>query len=325
MSVNPSVLLGFRVLPSRAKTCMEQPPVQKDCRIGHVQYTLNIGRDRRGDGLEVSYEIDFNSWLEKVRSQRPLVHNITNLVVTNIAANALLSIGASPVMAYAKEEVADMAKIAGALSLNMGTLDDRVVESMLIAGKSANAAGVPVIFDPVGVGATPYRNQTADEVVTQLKLTILRGNGGEIGALLGAGGTVKGVDAGEISPNLKSAILDFAKTHHTVVVVTGQEDYITDGERILVLRNGHPLLAEITGSGCMLTALLGAFTAVVDRNAPLFAYADAAAACITCYNVAGEIAAENAKGPGTFQAALFDALYNLKSEEVAKRAKIELA
>jgi hydroxyethylthiazole kinase len=273
----------------------------------------------------VSEEIEMTGWLEKVREKRPLVHNITNLVVTNIAANALLAIGASPVMAYAKEEVADMAKIASALSLNMGTLDDRIVESMLLAGKSANEAGVPVIFDPVGVGATPYRNQTADEVVNQLKLTVLRGNGGEIGALLRAGGTVKGVDAGEISPNLKSAIVDFAKTRKTVVVVTGQEDYITDGDRLLILRNGHPLLAAITGSGCMLTALLGAFIGAVDKNAPLSTYADAAAACLTCYNVAGEIAAVNANGPGTFQAALFDALFNLSGDEVASRAKIELA
>jgi hydroxyethylthiazole kinase len=269
--------------------------------------------------------VEITGWLEKVRANRPLVHNITNLVVTNIAANALLSIGASPVMAYAREEVADMARIASALSLNMGTLDDRIVESMLLAGKSANEAGVPVIFDPVGVGATPYRNQTADEVVSQLKLTVLRGNGGEIGALLRAGGTVKGVDAGEISPNLKAAIVDFAKTHKTVVVVTGQEDYITDGDRLLILRNGHPLLATITGSGCMLTALLGAFIGVVGKDSSLATYADAAAACLTCYNVAGEIAAVNANGPGTFQAALFDALYNLKGEEVESRAKIELA
>ncbi len=270
-------------------------------------------------------QLEIANWLEQVRSGRPLVHNITNLVVTNIAANALLAIGASPVMAYAKEEVADMAHIASALALNMGTLDDRVVEAMLIAGKAANAANVPVVFDPVGVGATLYRNQTAAKVVEQVHLTVLRGNGGEIGALLRAGGEVRGVDSVKIAPDLRRAMVEFARVHSTVVVVTGAEDYITDGNRFFILRNGHPLLAAITGSGCMLTALLGAFIGVVDKNAALATFADACVSCLTCYNIAGEIAAKRANGPGTFQSGLFDALYHLTGTEVEAQANIELA
>lgn len=267
-------------------------------------------------------DIQVGKWLDKVREMRPLVHNITNVVVTNIAANALLSIGASPVMAYAKQEMADMARIASGLALNMGTLDESVVESMLIAGQAANEAGVPVVFDPVGVGATPYRNEVAEQVTRQLNLTVLRGNVGEMGVLLGAGGEVKGVDAAGAAANLPDVMKRYAKQKGCVVIATGETDYVTDGETIWELGNGHELMAAITGSGCMATAILGAFTGVAGRQADVRTYAEACVAALTCYNVAGEIAAEQAKGPGTFQAALFDALFHLKAEEAESRAKI---
>ena len=268
--------------------------------------------------------IDVAKWLERVRENRPLVHNITNLVVTNIAANALLAIGASPVMAYAKQEVGDMAKMASGLSLNMGTLDDAVVESMLIAGRAANSVGVPVIFDPVGVGATRYRNEVAEDVVAQLKLSILRGNAGEIGILLGAGGWVKGVDSSGVADNLGATMVEFAHNHGCVVIATGETDYVTDGDTLWALRNGHPLLAAITGSGCMITAVLGAFAGVAGRHAVPRDYAHAAIAALTCYNVAGELAGGRAQGPGTFQADLFDALYHLDGAYVNECAQIEV-
>lgn len=267
-------------------------------------------------------DIQVGKWLDKVREMRPLVHNITNVVVTNISANALLSIGASPVMAYAKQEVADMARLASGLALNMGTLDESVVESMLIAGQAANEAGVPVVFDPVGVGATPYRNEVAEQVTRQLNLTVLRGNVGEMGVLLGAGGEVKGVDAAGAGANLPDVMKRYAKQKGCVVIATGETDYVTDGETIWELDNGHELMAAITGSGCMATAILGAFTGVAGRQADARTYAEACVAALTCYNVAGEIAAEQAKGPGTFQASLFDALFHLKSKEAESRAKI---
>lgn len=268
-------------------------------------------------------KFDAANWLQKVRANRPLVHNITNVVVTNIAANALLSIGASPVMAYAKQEVADMARIAAGLALNMGTLDDQVVEAMLLAGQSANDAGVPVVFDPVGVGATPYRDAVAKTVLSRLNLAVLRGNQGEIGILLGAGGAVKGVDSSGASEHLKGAMLRYAKEHKCVVVATGETDLVTDGETIWSLHNGHTLLAAITGSGCMATALLGAFTGVAGRNSTVKEHAQAAIAALTCYNVAGELAAARAQGPGTFQADLFDALYHLDGQFVNERAIVE--
>jgi hydroxyethylthiazole kinase len=269
-------------------------------------------------------EMQVSVWLKNVREQNPLVHNITNWVVTNIAANALLSLHASPVMAYAREEVADMARIASGLALNMGTLDASTVESMLLAGKAANEAGVPVVFDPVGVGATPYRNETAKRIASELKLTVLRGNAGEISVFLGAGGEVKGVDSAGSASNLPEVMRAYAAEHQCVVVATGETDYVTDGETIWELRNGHPLLASITGSGCMATAILGAFVGVAGKQRDLTTYAESCVAALTCYNIAGELAAEVAKGPGTFQAALFDALYNLTPEIVDSRANIQI-
>jgi hydroxyethylthiazole kinase len=266
--------------------------------------------------------IDFAGWLERVREQRPLVHNITNWVVTNIVANALLAIGASPVMAYAHQEVADMARIAGGLALNMGTLDTDVVEAIRIAGQAANEVGVPVVFDPVGVGATRFRDEAAASVLRDVRLTVLRGNSGEIGVLLGAGGAVKGVDSAGAADNLPAAMKRYAADHGCVVVATGETDYVTDGESVWVLGNGHPLLAAITGSGCMATGLLGAFTAVAGRGADLRTYAHACIAALTAYNVAGELAAAHAKGPGSFQVALFDALYHLDGHVVAARARV---
>jgi hydroxyethylthiazole kinase len=244
-------------------------------------------------------------------------------VVTNIAANVLLALGASPVMAYSRREVADMARIAAALALNMGTLDEDVVEAMRLAGRAANEAGVPVVFDPVGVGATPYRNETAEALTRELQLAVLRGNAGEMGVFLGAGGAVKGVDSAAASADLPQAMQAYARRHGCVVVATGPVDLVADGDRLFQLRNGHPLLAAITGSGCMLTALLGAFVGVAGRRPEPRQVAEACVAAITCYNVAAELAAERAQGPGTFQAALFDALYHLTPDEVERRARIE--
>jgi hydroxyethylthiazole kinase len=205
----------------------------------------------------------------------------------------------------------------------MGTLDEVVLEAMLIAGSAANEAGVPVIFDPVGVGATPYRNAAADRIVEHLDITVLRGNAGEIGVMLGAGGAVKGVDAAAAGENLPEAMRHYAGKKGCVVIATGATDYVTDGETVWELHNGHPLLAAITGSGCMATAILGGFAGAAGRQADRRTYAEACVAALTCYNIAGEIAAEQAKGPGTFQAALFDALYQLTPAQVKDKIRIE--
>ena len=265
-----------------------------------------------------------SEWLHRVRDSRPLVHNMTNLVVNNIVANALLALGASPVMAYANEEVGDMAAMAGALALNMGTLNPSLVSAMQVAGQSAQQAGVPIVFDPVGVGATKYRTQTANAITSQLQLTVLRGNAGEIGVMVDSGGRVSGVDSQGAEEGLPYAMKQYAMDHHVVVVDTGETDFVTDGETIWKLQNGHPLLATVTGSGCSLTGIIGAFLAVVDDLQNFEKCAKAVIAAITCVNVAAEQAATVAKGPGTFQAAWLDALYHLSDRQVDHQAIISV-
>ena len=169
--------------------------------------------------------------LEEVRKVNPLVHNITNVVVTNFTANGLLALGASPVMAYAAEEVADMAKIASSLVLNIGTLNPQTVESMIIAGKTANETGVPVIFDPVGAGATRYRTETAQRIMNEVKVSVIRGNAAEIANVVGEKWEIKGVDAGDAKGNIVELAITAAQKLNSIVVITGKEDVVRTGKQ----------------------------------------------------------------------------------------------
>ncbi|MBT2689706.1 hydroxyethylthiazole kinase [Bacillus sp. ISL-47] len=263
------------------------------------------------------YEI--SSLLEKVRAANPLVHNITNVVVTNFTANGLLAIGASPVMAYAHEEAADMAKIAGALVLNMGTLTEKEVQSMLIAGRSANEHGVPVIFDPVGVGATPYRTETAKKLLKELNISIIRGNAAEIANAAGQAWKIKGVDAGEAQGNTTELAGKAAKELGTIAVITGKQDVVSDGVSTYTIKNGHPYLTKVTGAGCLLTSVIGAFSAV--EKDPV----KAAVAALVVYGTAAEMAAEatNDKGPGTFQIEFLNSLFNITASDIEKLGAFE--
>jgi hydroxyethylthiazole kinase len=257
--------------------------------------------------------------LEKVRSMNPLVHNITNVVVTNFTANGLLALGASPVMAYAKEEVADMAKIAGALVLNIGTLTPDEIEAMIIAGKSANEHDVPVIFDPVGVGATPYRTETSHRIVKEVKISILRGNAAEVANVIGEEWTIKGVDAGEGTGNIVELAQIAANKLNTVVVITGKEDVITDGDSTFLVRNGHPILTKVTGAGCLLSSIIGAYAAV-EKDLLLASVSALAAYGVTAENAAKQSAEE---GPGSFQIQLLNKLATISPEEIQTNANVE--
>lgn len=257
--------------------------------------------------------------LEKVREVNPLVHNITNVVVTNFTANGLLALGASPVMAYAKEEVADMAKIAGALVLNIGTLSQEEIEAMIIAGKSANEHGVPIVFDPVGAGATQYRTETSRRIVKELNISVLRGNAAEVANVIGEDWTIKGVDAGEGSGNIVDLAQLAANKLQTTVVITGKDDVITDGETTYVVHNGHPILTKVTGTGCLLSSIIGAFTAV-EKNLVL-----ASVSALATYGVTAEIAAKQTaeEGPGSFQIELLNQLMKISSKEIQTYADVE--
>jgi len=262
---------------------------------------------------------DIAKTLSAVRASNPLVHNITNVVVTNFTANGLLALGASPVMAYAKEEVEEMAKIAGALVLNIGTLNETEIEAMILAGKSANAHGVPVIFDPVGAGATVYRTQTARNIAKELNLAVIRGNAAEIANVVGEEWAIKGVDAGEGSGDVVKLAQSAAKLLNTLVVITGKNDVVTDGETTYVISNGHPLLTKVTGTGCLLTSVIGAFAAVEsDRML-------AATSALVSYEVAAELAAGQCagEGPGSFQFAFLNQLARVTPEHIVSLGCIQ--
>lgn len=263
---------------------------------------------------------DAAALLQKVREANPLVHNITNVVVTNYTANGLLALGASPVMAYAKEEVADMARIAGALVLNIGTLNETEVEAMILAGKSANKHGVPVVLDPVGAGATPYRTETAKRILREVNVSIVRGNAAEIANVTGENWTIKGVDAGAGSGNVTALAQTAARSLKTTVVITGKDDVVTDGKTAYVVHNGHPLLTKVTGTGCLLTAVIGAFAAV-EKN-PLIA----SAAALVSYGVAAEVAASRKaeEGPGSFQIELLNQLAAVGPEHIGRLGSVEV-
>lgn len=255
--------------------------------------------------------------LNLVRQQAPLVHNITNYVVMNNTANALLALGASPVMAHAVEEVKEMVAIASALVINMGTLSEKWVEAMLMAGNAAHDKGIPVIFDPVGVGATPYRNQVAAMIVKTCRPDIIRGNASEIMSLAKESNATKGVDSTVSSDSALEAAKRLSLETGAVIVISGETDFITNGKQVATVKNGSSLMPRVTGMGCTATAVLGAFAAV--NNNPL----QAAVHAMTVMGVAGELATEKAAGPGTMQLHFLDALYNLTADILAEKAKIE--
>jgi len=256
--------------------------------------------------------------LRELREHKPLIHQITNYVVMNETANATLAIGALPVMAHAVEEVEELASVARALVLNIGTLSGPWIEGMLLAGKAANGAGAPVVLDPVGAGATRLRTETARRILDEIHVAVLRANPAETAALAGIDAEIRGVESIGAAAEGAELAREAASRLGVVASVTGAVDHVSDGSRTLAIANGHPLLATITGSGCMSTAMTGCFLAVGDDD-PARAAADALAA----FGVAGEDAARDANGPGTFHAALYDALYNLEPEELDRRARIE--
>jgi hydroxyethylthiazole kinase len=255
--------------------------------------------------------------LEKVRKEKPLIHQITNWVTIYDCANITRAFGALPVMAHAKEESGDMALIASALVLNIGTLTPELIESMLVAGKAANEKGIPVILDAVGVGATRLRDNAVSTILEGIKVDILKGNASEIAKLAGENVTTRGVEATKVEANLIKVAERLAKKQNAVVVITGQEDIVSDGTKTYIVKNGHELMGKIVGTGCMTASIIAAFAAV-EKD-----YAYASAAALSCYGIAGQLAAKKSMGPGSFRVNLFDEAYNLDRTKVEKLNKIE--
>jgi hydroxyethylthiazole kinase len=268
--------------------------------------------------------------VQQVRERRPLVHNITNYVVMNSTANALLAVGAAPVMAHAVQEVEDLAATASALVINVGTLSQQWVDAMILAMRAARRRGIPIVLDPVGAGATRYRTRTVHELISMTAPTVLRGNASEIMAVATASRTTKGagerqraggrgtrgVDSTETADAALQAARALHKRYGAVVAITGEIDYVV-GDDVVRITGGHPLMARVTGTGCTASALCGAFAAV--NGSTLAATAHALAAL----GAAGAIAGERARGPGTMQLHLYDELYALTREQIAGHVTID--
>lgn|SRR5512146_1704048 len=253
-----------------------------------------------------------------LRQRRPLVHHITNFVVMNETANITLCAGGSPVMAHAKEEVAEMVAAAGALVLNIGTLTPEQVESMLIAGRRANELNIPIVLDPVGAGATTLRTESARRLLSELKIAIIRGNLAEVATLAGFAAKITGVDSHETKTDPEAIARTLAQKYRCVAAITGAVDVVSDGNRVARISNGHPMMGRLTGTGCMSTSVTACFAAV---EADHFL---ATTAALAAFGLAGEIAARNSQGPGTFHAQLYDGLANLTPEALADSARIEI-
>lgn len=254
---------------------------------------------------------------ERVRREQPLIHLITNFVTMNDVANATLAIGARPVMAHASEEVEDITHQARALVLNLGTPSRERIDAMLHAGQIANAQNIPIVFDPVGFGASAFRKECTARILDSLRVTIVRGNAGEIGALAGIAGTQSGVDTAHADYDRVAVAKSLAEQYHTVIAVTGATDFVSDGTRVVAAENGHFLLKQITGAGDMLDAIIGA-SAAVESDA-----LRAAVSGLAWFGVAAERAAQHEHGVGSFRVALFDALGNLDADTIQHNTKIK--
>lgn len=271
----------------------------------------------------------FQNMFANVREKCPLIHNITNYVTVNDCANVLLACGGSPIMSDDKEEVAEITTICSGLNINIGTLNQRTIVSMLIAGKRANELGHPVVLDPVGAGASKLRTETAMQLLEEVKFAVIRGNISEIKTLALGSGTTKGVDA-DIADRVTEENLDdmvafaksFAAKTGAVIAITGAIDIVADDKKAYCIRNGHPMMASVTGTGCQLSAMTAAFV-TANPDKPL----EATAAAVAAMGYAGEIAhgrLTEMDGNSTYRNYIIDAIYNMTPEILEKGANYEV-
>jgi hydroxyethylthiazole kinase len=258
------------------------------------------------------------SAVRAIREKAPVIHNITNYVVMNNTANALLALGASPVMAHAEEEVEEMVGIASALVINIGTLSPAWVRSMFRAAEAARKRKIPIVIDPVGAGATSYRTRTARELIRAVPPEIIRGNASEIMALLETNAKTKGVDSTASSDAAVAIGRELHEKCGSVICISGETDYTVGSAGIIKTRNGHVLMTRVTGLGCTASALCGAFAAVTADPAV------AAAEAMAVMGIAGEIAFARSEGPGSLQLHFLDALYRLSAEDIERLLEIEV-
>ena len=256
------------------------------------------------------------SILNEIRNNSPLVHNITNYVVMNNTANALLSVGASPVMAHSLDEVEDIISISSSLVINMGTLSELWVDSMIKAGKKANELKKPIVFDPVGIGASSYRTEVAKEIIEKTSPCVIRGNASEIMVLAQLSSVTKGVDSTAKTVEALNGAIQLSKELNNTVVVSGETDYIVTRNKVSSVNNGREIMSKVTGMGCTATSVIGASIAVEDD------VHEAAVFSMALMGVAGEIAESKSNGPGSFQISFLDTLSSVSSKIISDNARI---
>lgn len=254
-------------------------------------------------------------FLQKIRQTNPLIFNITNEVVTNFVANGLLALGASPAMSNSPEEAKDMAKISQAVVLNIGTPTQQQLAAMILAGKTANEHNIPVILDPVAVGATQFRTNIIERLLENISFTVIRGNMAEIAVLNKELVAMRGVDS--LTDSIAyDTVRNVAKTYHTIVVATGETDIISDGDKVYTVNNGHEMLTNVTGSGCLLTSIIGAYTSLKDNTLNAVVHA------VASYGIAADKVIKQSKGPGSFKVNLLDELHVMEDHTVNSLKKI---
>jgi hydroxyethylthiazole kinase len=258
------------------------------------------------------------SFLQAVRDKKPLVHHITNWVTIYDCAQVVKSLGASPVMAHAPEEAAAMSGIASALVLNIGTLTTEVIESMKIAGAAANRKGIPVILDACGAGATEYRNRKSLELLDAVKIDVIKGNASEVASIAGLAVATKGVDVGEVADDLRGVAKTLSEQRACTVAVTGAEDIVVGQGKMFLVGNGHPMMANVVGTGCMATSVIGTFAGANPEQLP-----EAVAAGLACYEIAAELAVKKSDGPGSFKQHLFDCVFQLDEKQIRSLQQVQ--
>lgn len=258
-----------------------------------------------------------NDPLKTIRETKPLIHHITNWVTIYDCANMTRAFGALPVMAHASEECAEMTGISSALVLNIGTLTSEIIDSMLLSAAAANEKKIPIVLDAVGVGATKFRDEMAAKILGSVRVDIIKGNYSEIAKLAGESAETKGVEATSINADPVKIAKQFAKLSSSVIVMTGKEDIISDGERVFIVKNGHELMGSIVGTGCMAASVIGLFAAVNPD------YFEASREALCYFGVAGELAARESNGPGSFKVNLYDEVFNLSDEKVRSMMNFE--
>lgn len=262
--------------------------------------------------------MDVNVFLESVRTKRPLVHHLTNWVTILDCAQIVKSLGASPVMAHAVEEVAEMTGLASALVLNIGTLSSDFVESMLVAARAANSRNTPVVLDVCGAGATAFRDRMCLKLISEARIDVIKGNASEIARIAGLDVRTRGVDAAHVATDLRELAAALARKSSCTVVITGPVDIVADAGLTLAVHNGHAMMAEVVGTGCMVSSVIGAFVGATPQD-----IACAAAAALSCYGIAGEIAARKSNSPMAFKHDLMDGMHALNAQDIAAMQRVE--